>query len=411
MHYDYLLQHAHLIDPANDIDGSRDIAIKDGRIAAVEKHIDERRAKKCFALQGLVISPGLIDAHTHCYYSAGMPKAWAGEYSLQPDYHSFRSGVTTMVDAGSAGSYNFAHFKTSVIDKAKTRILAYLNIADYGMSSLMVEQFPQRNDKDAFVQCCEKYSAAIVGIKIAHYEKPDWHDVTYAQKMQTHVNLPIMVDFGVFKKERPYNVLIETMLKVGDISTHCFRAPVPVLDENGKVYPYLKDAKRRGIKFDLGHGAGSFVFRNAVPALEQGFIPDSISTDLHALCVNGAVFDLATTLSKIKACSTLSWAELFALVSSSPAQYLRRTDVGNVTVGAEADIAVWAIRKGVFGFQDSAGGAVIGNEKLECEMTFRSGELVWDLNARSAQPYEALPPLYGIDTEKEALVRPLREKL
>ncbi len=405
MYYDYLLQNARLIDPANGIDAPRDLAIAGGRIVAVEERIERAHAKQCFDLAGLIVTPGLIDAHAHCYYSAGLPKAWAGEYSLQPDYHSFRSGVTTMVDTGSAGSYNFAHFKSTVIDRAKTRILAYVNIADYGMSSLMVEQYPERNDPRSFVKCCKEYGAVIVGIKIAHYEKPDWKDVEYAQAVQAEVGLPIMVDFGVFKKERPYNVLIERMLKPGDISTHCFRAPVPVLDEGGTVYPYLLRAKERGIKFDLGHGAGSFLFRNAVPALIQGFVPDSISTDLHGLCVNGAVFDLATTLSKIKACSALSWAELFALASSSPAQYLHKPNLGHAGVGAEADLAVWQIRKGVFGFADSGGGAVTGDEKLECEMTFKAGELVWDLNARSAQPYEGLPQLYGLETEREALVR------
>ena len=406
MYYDLVLKNGHLIDYKNNIDACADIAIKNKKIVAVQDYISGGAAIKCINIKGLLVTPGLIDAHTHCYHSAGMAKAWAGDYGLQPDYHSFRSGVTTMVDTGSAGSYNFGHFRTSVIDRSKTRVLAYINIADYGMSSLMVEQFPDRNDAGAFIDCCREHAAIIVGIKIAHYEGRDWKDLEYAQKMQESTALPILVDFGVFKKERPYHVLIEERMHAGDISTHCYRAPVPVLDEEGKVYPYLFKAKERGIKFDLGHGAGSFLFRNAIPAIEQGFIPDSLSTDLHGLCVNGAAFDMATTLSKIKACSTLTWAELFYLATASPADYLGRDDLGHLSAGAVADIAVWSIRKGRFGFQDSAGAYLAGNEKIECEMTFRAGKIVWDLNARSGTPYKVLPPLYGLNTQKEVLVRP-----
>lgn len=406
MPYDVVLQHGHLIDPTHKIDAHKDIAIQNGKIVDVRNHISGEGARVCFDLRECLITPGLIDAHTHCYHSAGMAKAWAGDYSLQPDYHSFRSGITTMIDTGSAGSYNFGHFKTSVIERSKTRVLAYLNIADYGMSSLMVEQYPERNDEHSFIDCCQQHAAAIVGIKIAHYEGYDWKDVEYAQKVQKSVALPIMVDFGVFKQERPYDVLIEDFLHPGDISTHCFRAPVPVVDENGNVYPYLLRAKERGIKFDLGHGMAGFLFRNAVPAIAQNFIPDSISTDLHGLCVNGAAMDLVTVISKIKACSNLSWAELFNLVTASPANYVGKPDLGHVGVGGEADIAVWSIRNGTFGFQDAAGGRITGTEKLECEMTFRAGELVWNLNARGGTPYETLPPLYGLNTEKEAIVRP-----
>ena len=269
--YSLILKNGHCIDPLNNIDALMDIAIANGKIANVMPHIADEEAEKCIDISGLYISHRLIDAHTHCYHSSGLPKAWAGDYSIQPDYYSFRSGVTTMVDTGSAGSYNFGHFKSTVIDRVKTRILTYLNIADYGMTTLMVEQYPDENDIVSFISACNCYSKEIVGIKIAHYWNKDRKDVEYAQKVQKEVSLPIMVDFGVFKKERPYYKLVGEILSPGDISTHCFRAPVPVVDENKKVYPFLWEAKERGIKFDLGHGAGSFVYRNAIPAMEQGF--------------------------------------------------------------------------------------------------------------------------------------------
>ncbi len=404
--YYLLLKNGHCIDPFNNIDSAMDIAIADGKIAAVAPHIAEEEAEKHIDMSGLLVSPGLIDAHTHCYHSSGLPKVWAGDYSVQPDYYSFRSGVTTMVDTGSAGSYNFGHFKTTVIDRAKTRILAYLNIADYGMTTLMVEQYPDTNDSESFISTCNAYPQDIVGIKIAHYWKKDWKDVEYAQKVQKEVRLPIMVDFGVFKKERPYYTLVSDVLNPGDISTHCFRAPVPVVDENNTVYPFLWKAKKRGIKFDLGHGAGSFVFRNAIPAMEQGFLPDSLSTDIHGLCINGNVYDQTNLLSKIHACGSLSWYDIFRLSTSSPAAYLNRTDIGNMSIGAEADIAVWSLRKGAFRFQDIAGAYIEGDEKLECEMTFRKGEVMWDINARMATHYKHMPKLYGLETWREELVRP-----
>ena len=335
-----------------------------------------------------------------------MAKAWAGDYSIQPDYFNFPAGVTTLVDVGTAGSYNFDHFRATVIERSKARIFALLNIADYGMSSLYVEQFPERNDYDAFIKCAEKNSDIIKGIKIAHYWGKDWGDLEFAKRVQKVINKPIMVDFGVFRKERPYDQLVMEKLDSGDISTHCFRATVPVLDENGKVYDYLRRARERGVKFDLGHGCASFMMRNGVPAMRQGFLPDTFSTDLHALSVNGTAIDMANLLSKMLACCDMPLIELFRRATVNPAEMLNLGNVGNLSVGTEADIAVWNMRTGSFGYQDMSGGRIEGSRKLECEMTFRAGEIVWDLNARAGTPWEQLPPLYGYDPEAEDLITP-----
>lgn len=402
----FVLKNGHVIDPQNAIDDIMDIAVQDNKIIKVGKNLERMDTKKVYDLKGLYVTPGLIDTHTHCYYSAGMPSAWAGENGLKPDSFSFRSGVTTVVDTGSSGSYNFPHFRSTVIDRSETRIFALLNIADYGMSSLFVEQFPNENDYESFVKCVEENSDIIKGIKIAHYWGKDWADVDYAKKVQKAINKPIMVDFGVFKKERPYDQLLIDKLDKGDITTHCFRAPVPVLNENGEVYDYLYRAKEKGIVFDLGHGAGSFLLRNAVPAMRQGFIPDTISTDIHALNDNGPVIDMANILSKMLACTDLSLTELFHRVTYNPAKLFNLGNIGNLSVGTEADIAIWSVRSGNFGFKDSSGGVINGSKKLECEMTFRAGKLMWDLNGRDGIPFEEMSDLYGLDPATEELVIP-----
>ncbi len=405
--YKYILKNGWVIDPKNSINDVRDVAIGyDGKIAAVATKLDSAEAETVIDVTNLMVTPGLIDAHTHVYYTTNMPNAWAGDFSIQPDMHSFKSGVTTMVDTGTAGCRNFEHFKASVISRVKTRVLALMNIADYGMSSLMVEQYPENNDYGAFIECYEEFKDILVGIKVAHYEKPDWRDILYAKKVQSKVGSPIMVDFGVFKKERPFQALVEDYLEKNDIATHCFRGPVPVVNENNIVYPYLWKAREKGVKFDLGHGGGSFLFRNAIPAMEQKFYPDTISTDLHVLSMNTAI-DMQTTISKVKSCCDISYYNIFKLCTSSAAALYSRPDLGNLDVNAEADVAIWSVRKGDFNFKDTSCGSNRGSEKLECEMTFRAGELVWDLNARVATPYRKLPNDYGYDKDKEYSVLPL----
>ncbi len=406
--YEFILKNGRVIDPLNEIDAAMDIAVAGGKIEKVDKDINPADAEKVYDMTGLIVTPGLVDAHVHCYYTTNMPQAWCGDYSLQPDYFNFPAGVTTMVDVGSSGSFNFDHFRATVIERAKTRIFALLNIADYGMSSLYVEQFPKKNDFDSFIHCAEKNSDIIKGIKIAHYWGPNWDDLDYAKRCQKVINKPIMVDFGVFKKERPYDELVMERLDKGDISTHCFRSSVPVLDENGKVYDYLYRARERGIYFDIGHGCASFMMRNGVPAMRQGFLPDSISTDLHALSVNGTAIDMANLLSKMLACCDMPLIELFRRATVNPAKMLNLGNIGNLSVGTEADIAVWNMRTGQFGYQDMSGGKIVGDRKLECEMTFRAGEIVWDLNARAGVPFEELPALYGFDPEAEDYVIPTR---
>lgn len=403
--YDLILKNAHVIDPESGMDEIADVALKDGKIAAIASNLQVHSAEKSCDLTGLYLTPGLVDMHVHCYYTGHSPDAWAGELSLQPDYFSFRGGVTTMVDAGSAGSKNFDHFRTTVFAHSKTKLFAFLNASDRGMMSLEGEQFPDKNDEQAFYECYARNKDVLCGIKIAHYWGKDWAQLEQAQRLQACLDVPIMIDVGNFYHERPHDQLLLEKLRPGDISTHCFRAPVPVIDERGNLYSYLRKAKQRGIWFDLGHGCASFALRNAVPAMRQGFLPDSFSSDMHGENINSTVMSMPQLLSKLLACCDMPLIELFRRVTSAPAKKLGLPGAGCLRVGEEADLAIWSIREGKFGFRDAAGGKILGTRKLECEMTFRCGEAVWDSDSRLAEPYETLGADYGVCAPDE-IVRP-----
>src|SRR3954454_5766766 len=293
--YDLLLKGGHVIDPKNKISGRRDVAIKDGRIAAGSADIPAEKAAKTVNVSGLYVTPGLVDLHVHVY--AGTGTAYTGPSSVRPDDHSFRSGVTTVVDAGSSGWRNFEDFKKLIIDRARTRVLAMLNIVGAGMAG-DAEQNLQDMDPNKTAEMAAKHRQIIVGFKTAHYAGPEWTPVENAVKAGDIAGLPVMVDFGRFRPERPFEDLVTKKLRPGDIYTHMFLSTVPMLDDVGRVRPFLAEARNRGFLFAVGHGGGSSLFRQAAPEIKQGFFPDSISTDLHIGSMNGAMMTMLTTLSK-----------------------------------------------------------------------------------------------------------------
>jgi dihydroorotase len=400
-----ILKYGHVIDPRNAIDAPRDLLIRDGRIAAVERSIVPPSGAIVIDVSGLNVTPGIVDIHTHLYATTGIPDAWAGDNSVLPDGFSFRSGTTTMVDAGSSGWKNFPHFKATVLDRTRTRLFAFLNIASFGMMTELAVQDKGVFDAARTAAMAAAYPGLIVGIKTAHYRKPDWTAVERAVEAGERSGLPAMVDFGYFVRERPYWKLVDEKLRPGDISTHCYRGTVPVLDEQGRVYGYLRKARERGIRFDLGHGGGSFVFRNAEPAILQGFVPDSISSDLHALSMNTGMMDMPTTMSKLLNLG-MPLVEVIRHSTTVPAGMIGHPELGTLSPGAEADIAVWELREGRFGFADSAGGRLEGTKRLSCELTLKSGEVVWDLNARSAKDFSCLGQSYGIREGLEFILKP-----
>ena len=404
MQFDLVLKGGHLIDPQNGIDAPKDIGVKGKAIAAVDVDLPIEGAEQVLDVSGLYVTPGLVDIHIHAYATAGHRDTWAGDNSILPDGFSFRSGVTTLVDTGSAGWRNFADFRYRVIDRCQTRLFALVNIAGTGMTSIDHEQNPHDMNPDKTAGVARENEDVVVGIKTAHYIGPEWISVERTLAAAEQAATRVMIDFGYFRKERPYYQLLGEKLRPGDISTHIFRGPTPWFDAEGKVLPYLHEARARGVVLDVGHGAGSFCFRNAVPAIAQGFYPDSISTDLHALCMNMGMLDMATTMSKFLVMG-MPLGEVIRASTLNPAREIGHPELGHLSVGAVADVAVLKLMEGNFGYADSFGGRLDGHKRLFCELTVKDGEVVWDWNGRAGIAYSALGESYGI-REGEYLIPP-----
>ncbi len=386
--YDLLLKGGHVIDPKNGINARRDVAVKDGRVAEVAANIAPSKALKVVDVSGLYVTPGLVDIHTHVF--AGDGPAYTGENSVFPDSHSFRSGVTTVVDAGGAGWRNFADFKRRIIDKSHTRVLSMLNIVGRGMAGEeKVEQDTTDMDAKATAEAAKQNREFVVGIKTAHFRAPEWTAVDRAVEAGKLADMPVMVDFGAFTSERPFEDLVLKKLRAGDIYTHTYLAAVPMLDDHGKVRPYLFEARKRGVIFDAGHGAGSFVFSQAVPAIRQGFLADSISTDLHINSMNAGMKDMLNVMSKFLNMG-VALDNVILRSTWNPAREIRREELGHLSAGAVADIAVLRLEKGSFGFVDVHGARMKGTEKLVAELTVRDGRVVWDLNGITREDWDKL---------------------
>ncbi len=386
--YDLLLKGGHVIDGRNKISAVMDVAIADGRIAAVAADIPPAKAAKTVNVSGLYVTPGLVDMHVHVYAGTGQRGAYCGDNSVYPDGFTFRAGVTTVADAGSSGWRNFPDFKDRVIDRAKTHVLVFLNIVGAGMAGA-VEQDTGEMDAQAAARTALRNKDTIVGIKTAHYAGPEWTAVERAVEAGTLADIPVMVDFGTFRPERPFQDLVLKKLRPGDIYTHTYLSWVPMLDPQGRILPYLFEARRRGVIFDVGHGGGSFLFRQAAPALRQGFGPDSISTDLHAGSMNGGMKDLLNVMSKFLNMG-MPLDDVILRSTWTPAREIKREELGNLSVGTVADVAVLRVEEGHFGFVDTYGARMAGTRKLVCELTVRNGQVVYDLNGITREDWEKL---------------------
>jgi dihydroorotase len=370
-----ILSGGHVIDPANGRDGIMDVAIKDGRIAAVGPNL-RAEAGKTVAVDGLYVTPGLIDIHVHVY---GGYAGW-----MFPDVHSFTSGVTTVVDTGGPGWKSFEEFKTTIIDRSKTRVLSLLNIVGAGMGGA-IENDVAEMDAERCAEMIRSHPDVIVGSKTAHFGGPGWEAVDGALRAAELSDTVCMIDFWP-RPTRTYPELLARM-RPGDIHTHVYAQHIPILDDEKRVQDFMWEARDRGIVFDLGHGNGSFWWRLAIPAVRQGFTPDTISTDLHkssALIPNA---NMITTMSKCLSMD-MPLSEVVRRSTVTPAAAIRRPDLGTLTVGSEADIAVLDVRHGDFGFVDSGRARHGGDRRLECMMTVRAGEIVWDVNGLSWPDWE-----------------------
>ncbi|MEP6951627.1 MAG: amidohydrolase/deacetylase family metallohydrolase [Ginsengibacter sp.] len=385
---DILLKGGHVIDPKNKIDGQMDVAITNGKISQVAKDIPSNDAKKVIDVSGLYVTPGIIDMHVHAFNGTDVDAYIAnGLTSLPPDAFTFRAGVTTVVDAGSSGWRNFRLFKKQTIDISQTRVLALINIVGNGMVGRFEEQdVNDMNPQQTAYMITRLFPGIIVGIKAAHY----WGDFTQvdrAVEAGNLANVPVMVDFGEHHPPNSIEDLFMKHLRPGDIFTHTYAyGPTErevVVDENGKVKPFVFAAQKRGIIFDVGHGGGAFSWRQAVPAIQQGFLPNVISTDLHAESMNSGMKDMSNVMSKFLNMG-VSLQDVILRSTWNPANVIKRPDLGNLSVGADADVTVYNVRKGDFGFLDVRKTKLKGTQKLEAELTIRAGKIVWDLNGISA---------------------------
>jgi dihydroorotase len=385
---DLLLKDGHVIDPKNNINSKLDVAISNGKIFRIAADIPETNAKKVIHIKGLYVSPGFIDIHTHVFVGS-KPGFADGTNSISPDDFTCRAGVTTVVDAGTSGWRNFPAFKKQVIDRSKTRILAFLSIGGLGLSGKPAQENLDDMDPDSTYAMVKKYPGYIVGIKIGHFEGNDWSPFDRAVNAAEKFNAPLLVECHL-----PQYSLEDQLKKMrpGDIITHSFEKVserMSVVDEKGMVRPFVKEAQRRGVLFDVGHGGAGFWFSEAIPALKQGLIPNSFGTDLHRFSINAGMKDMLNVMSKYMAMG-LKKEEVILRATWAPAQAIRRPDLGHLSEGAVADVAVWSIRKGKFGFVDAGANRIEGGEKLEAELTLREGKVVWDLNGLSAKKFEEI---------------------
>jgi dihydroorotase len=385
--YDFLLKGGHVIDVKNNLSAIRDVAIAQGKIAAVAANLPPSQARQTIDVSGLYVTPGLVDIHVHVF-AGSMQREYLGENAVRPDGFTFRSGVTTVVDAGSSGWRNFGEFRDQIVNRSKTRVFAMLNIVGSGMGGRPdVEQNTKDMEPRRTAEVALRHKDVVVGIKTAHYAGPEWIAVDRAVEAGSLAGIPVMVDYGNFRPERPFPELVLKHLRPGDIYTHQYLRAVPMLDESGKLLPYLLEARQRGVIFDVGHGGGSFSWRQAIPAVKQGFTPDSISTDLHIESMNAGMKDMLNVLSKFLNMG-MSLDDVIARATWRPAREIHHDELGHLSIGAPADVAVLRLVEGDFGFVDSGGLRMRGTRKLVGEMTLRDGKVVWDLNGMNSEDWD-----------------------
>jgi dihydroorotase len=383
--YSIVIKGGHVIDPKNNINEVMDIGVKDGKIALIAKKIDGKEGIQVVDAKGMYVTPGLIDIHAHTYWGTNMDQQYMnGPNALPPDGFTFRVGVTTIVDAGCAGMRTFPAFKRQTIDKSKTRVLAFLNIVGDGMRGGPFEQNTKDMNPERLAEFAKNHSEDVVGIKLAHFSGHDWTAVKLAEEAARLSDMPLMVDLGGAEPPLSLDTLFTQILKSGDIFTHCFAQLGGGRDfiidpQSGKPKEFTLKARQRGIVFDVGYGGISLAYSQAIPAVKSGFYPDAISTDLHVGSMNGAMKDMLTTMSKFLAMGM----DLHSVINAStwkPAQIIQREELGSLSVGSEADIAILNLRKGKFGLFDYTGDKIETDKKFECEMTIRAGKIVYDLN-------------------------------
>jgi dihydroorotase len=396
--YSLVIKGGTVIDPKNNINGVMDVAVNDGKIVRVAKDIDPHGAIQVVDAHGLLVVPGLVDMHTHVFFGTDPTRQYdGGSASVPPDAVSFRSGVTTMVDAGCSGWRDFPTFKREVIDVAQTRVLAFLNINGSGMRGSPYEQDLREMDGKLAGITARQYKNIIVGIKVAHYSGPEWTPVDEAVKAGKIANIPVMIDFGGNNPPLSIQELFFQHLRPGDIFTHCFGQLATrefVVDTTTHtVKPFVREAQQKGIIFDIGYGEISFAFSQAIPAIKSGFFPNSISTDIHIRSMNQSMRDILNCMSKCLAIG-MDLHDVIQAVTWNPARQIKHEELGNLSVGSGADITLLDLEKGKFGLYDYTGYKVEASQRFQCAMTVRAGKIVYDGNG-IAKPLVLPRPMPG----------------
>ena len=404
--YDLLLKGGHVIDGKNHVSAVRDVAIKDGKVAAVAANIGAARALKTVDVSGLYVTPGLVDIHVHVYPGLTKDSYASGDWGLFPDGFTLRSGVTTVADAGSSGWRTFPDFKDRIIDRSRTRVLAFLNIVGAGMGSGPIEQNLKDMEVKPTADMALEHKGLIVGIKSAHFSGPEWAPYEKAEEVGKIAHIPVMVDFGGnVRAGRSLYDLLNKYFRPGDIFTHMYGGRRGEQDPETKgPSRAMLDGRKRGVYFDVGHGGGSFLWSCAAPLMKAGFIPDSISTDLHAHSMNAGMKDMLNVMDKFLALG-MPLDEVILRSTWNPAHEIQHDELGNLSVGSPADVTVLRLEKGRFGFVDQSGARLDGTQKLLCELTVRDGKVVYDLNGITRARWDKMPEGAASDARWDGFAR------
>ena len=374
MNYDLVLRGGRIIDPSQNLDRVADIAFSSGRVAAIGDAVKPGPAAVEKSAKGLIIVPGLIDLHTHVY--------WGGT-SLGVDAEDFcrKSGVTTAVDTGSAGPGNFPGFRKHVIEKSAVRILAYLHVSHAGIfgfsHNVMVGESEDLRlmNPVAAVEMANANRDVIVGIKVRVGRHASGGQgmtpLEYALQVAEETGLPLMAHID---EPPPSYEDVIARLRPGDVLTHAFRPfPNAPCTAQGSVKPAVRQARERGVLFDIGHGMGSFAFKTARAMLAGGFAPDTISSDVHALCIDGPAFDQVTTMSKFL-CLGMELPDVIRCSTINAANALKRVDLGSLKPGSPGDATLISVDEGEFDYVDVSGEHLLGNRRIHSRGVVISGK-------------------------------------
>lgn len=384
--YDTLITGGQVVDPAAGLVGQYDVAINDGRIATVDAGIDPATAREVIDASEGIVTPGLVDLHTHVYWGATF-------WGIEADPVAARTGVTTWLDVGSSGAYSWPGFRRYIAEPSKTRIYGLLNLSSIGLIAPTWE-FANLDycDVDLAETIVNQNRDLILGIK-ARIDSNTTRGVgirplELARELADRVDLPLMVHIG---GAPPSLAEVSHLLRPSDILTHCFTGQsMRIVDANGTPDPAILELHDRGLVLDIGHGTGSFSYETAEAMLAAGVLPDVISSDIHQMAIQGPMFDLPTTLSKFLNLG-LSLPDVIERATSRPAKAMRKPELGTIAPGSVADVALFRLEEGEYVFRDIHMNGRQGNVRLVNTLTMVDGEVLPHLPESPLHPWATIP--------------------